>query len=170
MSLKDELQFPNPIRSRPHEAALSIVYTGGLLEREAWLFLRPFGLTDSQFNVLHLLRYQTGPDGTATQTELGRMLLVNRSNVTGLVDRMEQAGWVERLDDPADRRVKRIRLTAAGRKLLDRVDAVYIHKVAAVMRTLSAREQTELCRLLEKVRGSLDLSATDADVPTATDA
>jgi len=88
------------------------------------------------------------------------MLLVNRSNVTGLVDRMEQAGWVERLDDPADRRVKRIRLTAAGRKLLDRVDAVYIRKVEAVIRPLSAREQSELCRLLEKVRGSLDLSTS----------
>jgi DNA-binding MarR family transcriptional regulator len=163
MSLKDELHFPNPIRSRSHEAALSIVYTGGILAREAWLFLRPFGLTDSQFNVLHLLRYQTGPDQTATQTELGRMLLVNRSNVTGLVDRMEQAGWVERLDDPADRRIKRIRITAAGRKLLDRVDAAYIRKVEQVMHPLTAREQAELCRLLEKVRAPLDIAPDTTD-------
>ncbi len=155
MSLQKELHLPNPIVSQAHEAALATVLTGLLLEREAWLLLRPYGLTDSQFNVLYLLRDQCGPDGTLNQTELGRMLVVNRSNVTGLVDRMEQAGWVQRLDDPDDRRVKRIQLTPAGRRLLDRVDDVYMERVEAVMQALSGKEQRQLCRLLEKIRHRL---------------
>lgn len=162
MALRRELEFPNPIQSRPHEAALGVVYTASLLTREAWNFFRPHGITDSQFNVLHLLRFQTGPDGTINQTQLGRMLLVNRSNVTGLVDRMEQAGWLERVDDPEDRRVKRIRLTPAGRKLIDRLDKAYIRKVEAVMGVLSEREQGELCRLLERIRAPLSGSIDTA--------
>ncbi len=163
MALRRELNFPNPIQSRPHEAALNVVFTASLLAREAWLFLRPHGLTDSQFNVLHLLRFQTGPDGAVNQTQLGRMLLVNRSNVTGLVDRMEQAGWLERVDDPEDRRMKRIRLTPAGRKLIDRLDKAYTRKVETIMGVLSEREQSELCRLLEKIRAPLSNSADSTD-------
>ncbi|MCX7019480.1 MAG: MarR family transcriptional regulator [Candidatus Sumerlaeota bacterium] len=46
------------------------------------------------------------------------------SNVTGLIDRMEKAGWVERAADTADRRVKRLRLTADGRRLIQRAEEV----------------------------------------------
>ena len=155
MSLQRELDLPNPIQTRAHEAALNVVFTASMFAREAYLLLRPYGLTDSQFNVLHLLRYQSGPDGTLNQTRLGSMLLVNRSNVTGLIDRMEQAGWVERMDDPGDRRVKLVRLTAAGRRLLDRADKAYEVRVAEVIGALSGSEQAELCRLLERVRRPL---------------
>ena len=88
MSLKNELGLPNPFSHKEHEAMLNIVVTGTLLTKEGEKILRPYGLTDAQFNILMLLKYQS-PDGKINQTILGKMLLVNRSNITGLIDRME---------------------------------------------------------------------------------
>jgi DNA-binding MarR family transcriptional regulator len=156
MALGEELGFRNPVQYPGHEALLALVVTAGLLAKEGDRVLRPLGLTDSQFNVLALLRFQS-EDGSLDQSTLGRMLVVNRSNVTGLIDRMERSGWVERLSDRDDRRVKRVRLTAAGRRLLERADRVYFQRVIDVMGSLPEREREQLARTLEKVRSALRL-------------
>jgi DNA-binding MarR family transcriptional regulator len=154
MSLADELGFPNPRIHTEHEALLNVVLTGALLAKEGDRLLRPFGLTDSQFNVLMLLKHQN-PDDGHDQTRLGEMLLVNRSNVTGLIDRMERAGWVTRTDDPSDRRVKRVRLTDAGHTVLRRAEKVYRGRLREVMGILKESENKDLCRMLERVRRQL---------------
>jgi DNA-binding MarR family transcriptional regulator len=154
MSLQQELELPRPIAQLDHESVMSLVMTGQLMAKEGDRLLRAFGLTDSQFNILLLLRYQADPAGVS-QTRLGRMLLVNRSNVTGLVDRMEQAGWVERGALGGDRRVKTVRLTATGRRLTDRAEKIYFGRIALVMGALSRQEQQQLCKFLERVRERL---------------
>lgn len=154
MSLGDELGLKNPIQHPAHETLLGLVVTAGLLSKEGDRLMRPLGLTDSQFNALALLRYQS-EDGSLDQSTLGRMLVVNRSNVTGLIDRLEKAGWVERTSDRDDRRVKWVRLTAAGRKLLDAADRRYTARVLQVMGALSDREREQVARALEKVRAAL---------------
>ena len=154
MSLEHELGLPNPLKNRPQEALLNVVLTGTLLAKEGDRLLRPLGLTDAQLNILMLLKYQSD-GGKLNQTRLGRMLLVNRANVTGLVDRMEQAGWVERTPDAEDRRVKQVRLTAAGRRVLERAGKVYFARVEEVMGVLSSNEHRALCRMLERVRDHL---------------
>jgi DNA-binding MarR family transcriptional regulator len=154
MSLQHELGLSNPIGHFGHEAVLSVFLTGMLLAKEGDRILRPFGLTDSQFNVLMLLSYQSR-NGEINQTNLGQMLLVNRSNVTGLVDRMEQAGRVERTADPTDRRVNLVRLTAAGREVLERASKAYFARVEEIMGALPTEAHARLCRMLERVREGL---------------
>ncbi|MBI1388183.1 MAG: MarR family transcriptional regulator [bacterium] len=154
MPLQDELHFLTPIEGKSHEAVLNMLYTGKLLEKEAYRILRPLGLTDSQFNMLMLLKYQS-ENQESDQTRLGDMLLVNRSNVTGLIDRMEQAGWVERTADAKDRRVNRVRLTKAGAELLEKAEKVYLERIDAIMNDFSENEINRLCRALEKVRRSM---------------
>lgn len=152
MPLQEELGYPFPVKAAPHEALMNILYTGTLLAKEGYKILRPHGLTDSQFNLLMLLKYQSDEDVGLTQTELGSMLLVNRSNVTGLIDRLEHSGWVERSGQANDRRVKRIRLTKKGRQKLESAEEVYYRRVTEIMGALSEKEQKQLTRLLEKVR------------------
>ena len=101
-----------------------------------------------------LLKYQT-EDGESDQTRLGDMLLVNRSNMTGLVDRMEQAGWVERVADANDRRVNRVRLTKTGNALLETAEAVYNESIEKIMQQVSDEDAKRICRLLERVRKGL---------------
>ena len=80
-----------------------IVATADLLLRESQRLFRPQGLTAAQFNVLNLLA-GCGDGAGLSQRELADLLVVDRSNVTGLIDRMETAGWVRRADDPSDRK------------------------------------------------------------------
>lgn len=158
MALQDEMRFIHPIKGRAHEAVLNLIYTGKQLDKEAYRILRPLGLTDSQFNVLMLLKYQT-EKGVSDQTALGRMLLVNRSNITGLIDRMEQAGWVARLADADDRRVNRVRLTKEGEHLLEQAEAVYNQRIEEIMSGLGEDELKRVCRLLERVRKGIKTGA-----------
>jgi DNA-binding MarR family transcriptional regulator len=154
MGLSDELGFLRPVDTREHEAVLSIFVTASLLGKEADRVLQASGLTQAQFDILMLLRYQT-PDGSADQTTLGRMLVVNRSNVTGLVDRMARDGLVTRVGDPQDRRVKRVRMTPAGAKILERAEQTYAARTREVVAELTPANLAALCRLLETVRTAL---------------
>ena len=151
MALNDELGFLSPISTRAHEAVLSIFVTANLLGKEADRVLQPVGLTQAQFDILMLLKYQTA-DGSADQTTLGKMLVVNRSNVTGLVDRMERDGLVRRVADPTDRRLKRVRMTSAGARLLEKAEQAYAARTRLVVAGLTATDLATLCRLLETVR------------------
>ena len=154
MRIQQELGLPNPITTRNHEALMNLVLTGALMTKTGDRVLRPYGLTASQFNVLMLLKYQSAGEGI-TQTRLGGMLLVNRSNVTGLIDRMEEAGWVERGSEEGDRRVNRVALTSAGNMLLKKAEKAYFDCVGQVMGMLSADDHRQLCRVLERIRGAL---------------
>jgi DNA-binding MarR family transcriptional regulator len=154
MALSDELGFLRPIDTPVHEAVLSIFVTASLLGKEADRVLQGFGLTQAQFDILMLLRYQTA-DGSADQTTLGKMLVVNRSNVTGLVDRMERGGLVTRIGDPADRRVKRVRMTPAGARVLERAEQAYAARTREVVAGLTPANLATLCRSLEAVRTAL---------------
>ena len=151
MSLQNELGLPNPIQNPRHETLMSLVLTGAMLTKEGDRLLSEFGLTDSQFNVLMLLRYQAD-DGQLSQTQLGQMLLVNRSNVTGLVDRMEKAGWVQRTSMKGDRRVKQIKLTPAGRRLVERAEKTYFKRIDMALASLSDTEQSQLRGMLARIR------------------
>src|SRR5690606_33107009 len=124
--------LPNPIQDPVHEVTLALVLTAQALQKEVARLLRPFDLTDAQFNVLMLLSFQA-PDGWLSQATLGDMLLVSRPNVTGLIDRLEQRGLVERNDDPDDRRVKRIRMTTQGKKLSQKAGEIYFKRLHEIM-------------------------------------
>jgi 4'-phosphopantetheinyl transferase len=75
------------------------------------------GLTMQQFRVLLLI----AGDGPLAHGDLAQSLGVGLATVTGLVDRLEARGLAERTEDPGDRRVRLVRLSAEGAALLDRV-------------------------------------------------
>ena len=138
-----------------HEGLLNIYLTGALLRKRAREFFSRHRITDVQFNVLALIYDRAGWDGGLTQVELSRLLLVNRSNITSLIDRMEQGGLVIRAPDPADRRSKVVSLTARGRKRLLAIEGLYTEEVKMIMKSLTEEEMRELNAMLEKVREML---------------
>lgn len=154
MSLQEELKFKTPPATPAHEAFLNIYFTGTCIKKQAARFLGQFGLSDAQFNLLMMLKHQGGGEGLG-QVQLGEMLLVNRANVTGLVDRLEQAGLVRRKEDPEDRRANRVHLTKAGRDLIDKVDPLYGEEMHRIMGALNKIEIYEVIRSMEKIRRKL---------------
>lgn len=142
---------------RDYALVVAVLSTADAFLRESQRLFRPLGLTGAQFNVLNLLA--DAADGMS-QRELGDRLLVDRSNVTGLLDRMEKAGWVQRKDHPDDRRVYLVTLTPAGRALWAKANALYLDVIAQVTSGLPAKrmdECTEVLTRLEKNAATWEL-------------
>lgn len=155
MSLSYELGFPNELRHRDHEALLNILHTAELLKKESQQLFKPLGITGAQFNVLILLLAQTR-DGAMNQSELGRMLTVNRSNITGLTDRLEKQGLVRREPDPDDRRVNNVRLTGKGAEIARKAQELYLGRIHEIMGGLNENEWDDLSMMLTIVRKRLN--------------
>ncbi len=126
-----------------------IMATADLFLRESHRLFRPLGLTAAQFNVINVVGRT---EGGLSQRELGDRLVVDRSNVTGLLDRLERAGLVKRTDDPKDRRIYRITLTPAGRRLWRRVGPRYDAVVAQVVEGVEEKQVEQTLALLSRLQ------------------
>ena len=153
MVLKDELKLKKGFATVEHEALLNIYYTSTCIKKRAKEALRQFGLTDVQLNLMMLLFHQGGGEGL-TQAQLSEMMLVNRANITSLIDRMERDGMVKRTSGQ-DRRYNIVRLTGKGKKLLKKVEPLYTKEVKRIMSAVSGNEKKQIIKMLEKVRKNL---------------
>ncbi len=97
-----------------------------------------------------------------TLAALSRRMLVTAGNVTGLVDRAERDGLVERRADPEDRRLSRVFLTKKGKALITSLLPRHAAHVADLLAGLDAKERRELRRLLGKLRGSFTSQDSEA--------
>ena len=131
-----------------YELTTAVMATADAFLREGQRLFRPHGLTGAQYNVLNIL---AGEPGGISQRELGDCLVVDRSNVTGLLDRLEKAGWVRREDDPGDRRAYRVLLTSAGRALWEEVHPLYLKVVAQVTRGLTHKQIADGLKILRRL-------------------
>ncbi|MEN8006206.1 MAG: MarR family transcriptional regulator [Candidatus Krumholzibacteriota bacterium] len=147
--------IPLTFENVPHEALMNILWTGTLLKRTARTFFREAPLTEAEFNLLMVLHHSSD---SLSQKDLSERLLVDKSNITGLIDRLQKSGYIMRNPVPNDRRRYDITLTEAGRKLITRADPVYHRLVDQVMDGLSERECRTLVSLTRKVRQGLRAS------------
>jgi len=90
--------------------------------------------------------------GGLKMNELSRMLMVTGGNITAIVDQLEKEGQVERLDDSADRRAFRIRLTRSGEKSFLEMARAHEQWVVELLSGLSRKEHDELLKLLAKLK------------------
>jgi len=124
--------------------------------RAAQLFearLVPLGVSPRAFGVMSNLAASDG----RIQQELADALGIHRNNMVGLIDEMEGAGWVERHRSAEDRRAFHVRLTRAGRALVEKVNRTVSSLEDSVTADLDSRERRELKRLLRQVAVTLEL-------------
>jgi len=107
---------------------------------------RKYGITSQQGQLLCVLMAQ--PRG---MSELGSILGLAKSSLTGLVDRTERNGLVRREPDPADLRAVRVALTARGNKLVDEFYAETCRRIEKLPDGLDAAERETLACLLGRV-------------------
>lgn len=156
MTLMTELGMTKGFENPAHEALLNIYYTASKTRKKAGDFFRSFGLTDVQYNVMSLLKHQKGDQTGLTQVELSRMMLVNRANITTLIDRMEKANLVVRRPVPDDRRYNVIELTPHGYERYQQVSGMYKEQISGIMSAITPEESDALIRILGKIRTNLD--------------
>jgi DNA-binding MarR family transcriptional regulator len=92
-----------------------------------------------------------GQDGPLTMGKLACRLGVTEKTITGLVDRLEAGGYLERERDQEDRRVVRARLTKEGAAVYAEIDGHLHDKVAAFLKLLDPTDRKALFRILEKL-------------------
>lgn len=155
MALKEELGLKQGFTEPAHEALLNVYYTASMMKKRADVFFSEFGLTDVQYNLLGLLYCQSGSEGGLNQAQISDMMLVNRANITSLVDRMEKTGLVKRNAHSNDRRFNIVKLTTKGKNLFEKVESLYIEQVREVMSALNQAQMKTLMGMLEKIRGAL---------------
>src|SRR5689334_8848793 len=102
--LRGLIKQQKPFQSLQQEVFLEVLRTGQALVQDLVGLLKPYGLTQPQYNVLRILR-GAGPDGLPTGEVGERMVASREPDVTRLLVRMERAGLVRRQRRPDNRRV-----------------------------------------------------------------
>ena len=130
------------------ERSLGLLLTrlGGVLTEIADEQLADVDLTGREYGILSILV----EDGPGSQLELARMIGKAPALVVPSIDRLEDAGLVERTRDPSDRRRSRVKVTRKGASTLARGDVIADHVVATALRGLDDSELAELAQLLQK--------------------
>jgi MarR family transcriptional regulator for hemolysin len=120
---------------------------------------RSLGLSTAQWRALaHLQRCE----GT-NQSRLAELLELEPISLARLIDRMEEAGLVERRSDPADRRARRLYLTAGARPKLEQGRALGDAVRNEAFAGLAVKEREGLIELLLRVRSNLSERRGDED-------
>jgi DNA-binding MarR family transcriptional regulator len=112
--------------------------------------LAEFGLTTGEWGILGHLSL-SGPPYRSSPSKLAGKESLSSGAMTNRLDRLEEAGLVERLPDPEDRRALYVELTDKGRRLWQETVGVQASKEAAIAAALSGRELAQLNKLLRKI-------------------
>ena len=113
-----------------------------------------FDLNSASFDVLAALR-RSGPPYRKTASDLAAGSLLSSAGVTFRLDRLEQAGLIERQRDSDDRRVVHSQLTDKGLRVIEEAIAAHLENEHRLLSGLSERERTQLARLLAKLEASI---------------
>lgn len=149
-TLRDDLRQTKPFSNLQQEAYLNVIRTAARLTDAVDDLLRPHGISGAQYNVLRILR-GAQPGGLCRNDVRDRMI-TRMPDMTRLLDRMEEAGLVTRAREGDDRRMVLTRITDAGRRLVDELDAPMAGLHQAQIGHLTDDQLRSLIELLTLVR------------------
>lgn len=119
-----------------------------------------FGIRPDEFDVLATLRRHGAPFALCPRDLLSTMMVAS-GTLTNRIDKLERAGLVRRVPDPADRRSIDVQLTPKGRRLVDRAVEAHVARQAELLAPLQPHEVTELTGLLRRL--AVDREGIPAD-------
>jgi MarR family transcriptional regulator for hemolysin len=122
--------------------------------------VRKIGFTRTQWMALRRVGDQPG----VNQSELAELLEVEKATAGRVIDKLENFGWLERRQDDADRRVKRVYLTELGRRIHSEITPIAEAMVEEELAGLSAKERETLTDLLLNVKQRLQDMAVENEL------
>ncbi len=148
--MKIEEEIKGRFRNEYHKGLINLTYTTKQLSYEFHKSLKKYGLAEQQYNVLRILR------GFRSKAPLSISFIKERmldkdSDVSRIVDRLFEKGYISRTENPNDRRQKSVEITGAGMALLDKMFNCE-QKVDKLLKNLTLEEVKELNRILDKIR------------------
>ncbi|MCL6267991.1 MarR family winged helix-turn-helix transcriptional regulator [Flagellimonas myxillae] len=141
--IKTEKKLPIEQRTMIHYA---LVFNK--IREEFSLALKPFEISEQQFNVLRILRGQKGKP--ANLSTINERMVTKMSNTTRLVDKLILKGFAERWVCPENRRKVEIMITDNGKKELEKIDLAVSRTEERLLQGFSHQELEQLNALLDK--------------------
>ncbi|AMV18828.1 MarR family winged helix-turn-helix transcriptional regulator [Planctomyces sp. SH-PL14] len=157
--LQSELKKRGPFASLEQEAMLNLLRASDQFQNRFGRLFREYGLTSSQYNILRILRGEGKP---LPSLEIADRMIQVVPAITGLIDRLQEAGMVTRRRCETDRRVVYVDLTDKARSLLTDLDEPVLELHRDLLGHLSRTELKELVQLLEKARVPLGTTSPES--------
>jgi DNA-binding MarR family transcriptional regulator len=109
------------------------------------------GISMTHLHILWVLEHH----GALPMGRLADLLDVSLSNASGLIDRMEERGLIERIRVPDDRRVVLVRASAEGARMRDEIEALKQDRMRSILSRLTPAQQTRLLGAIGDLRGAV---------------
>jgi DNA-binding MarR family transcriptional regulator len=132
------------------KTVISLLFTTNKVSAKMNTALKPFDISEQQFNVLRILRGQKGK--STTLAEVQECMISKMSNTTRLIDKLIKKGCVKRVVNSKNKRKVNISITSVGLELLDKTDCILFETEKNITSSLTDIEKNELIRLLGKIR------------------
>ncbi len=145
-NLQREILQSKPFANLREELWLNLSRTAAEVGHVVEQKLRPYGLSPTQYNVLRILR-GAGPQGLC-QYQVRERLVAQVPDVPRILDRMEKAGWVERVRAETDKRMVMATLSERGQQLVAELDEPLPAMMSELFQALTDAELVRLNELL----------------------
>jgi len=132
------------------KATINLLYTYGFVNNKLNDVLKPFDISIQQFNVLRILR---GQSGNPVSLKIVQERMINKmSNTTRLIDKLIKKSYVKKSINKTNRRKIDITITSNGLEFLNKIDEIIENTEKKIIQSLTEDETQELIRLLGKIR------------------
>jgi len=149
MRLEDEIHQKRFI-SESAKLAVNLIFTYNWLNQRQSAFLKSFGITAQQFNVLRILR---GMNGEPASVKLLRERMLDKmSDASRIVEKLRVKGMIDRKVNTVDRRACDVVITPKGLELLSKID-VEINLFNGLFSNLDDKDKQQINDLLDRLRG-----------------
>lgn len=150
MKIEDEIKQTKPFPNPQTKAIVNLSFTASWITGMYAQFLKPFGISIQQYNILRILKGMR-PKPATVKVLIERMIDKN-SNASRLVDKLLKKGLLERNACPVDRRRVDVMITEAGLDMIDQISKAMEDKDQLIH--LTDEESLLLSDLLDKMRGT----------------
>ncbi len=149
----EELYDSNQYENEKHRLRVNLLYSSNWFETRMTQFMKSYGITQQQFNVLRILRGQS-PEPISTK-EIRERMIVGSADSSRLVDRLCEKDLIWKQPCPHDGRLIQVFIGKKGLALLKEIDA-NMDQLDGIMDNLSEKEALMLNQLLNKMRYAVE--------------
>jgi DNA-binding MarR family transcriptional regulator len=136
----------------PYELLFALLRVQNSLERRSEAFFQPFGLTAAKFNILNLLSIN---HGRMDQAKLVDQLLVGKSSISIVLNRMVRDKLIQKEAHPKDKRQTVLLITDKGTRLWGRIAPMYETNVKAVFEVIPPNHRRQFLQDLDQLHQAL---------------
>ncbi len=132
-----------------HRFAANVVYTSNWIKNQFYEFIKPFGLSSQQFNILRILR---GANDWVSMNDIKNRMVEKSPNATRLCDKLIEKKLIERKRNSRDRRLVFLKISKQGLQLLKEIDEHDDGSHMSFFNNISDEEAKIVSQILDKIR------------------